>query len=141
MKTWRAMPTVDEFRLKKIGRIPMSYFKHRYLQSLNNKFLRSTEWFRTPILVAKTDAVDYPIRDPIPTTSQGRKTTVTIAFTTNHKGTAHSPKRQITRWRMCTLGWVRVRCFWAQVVSFFWLSGFTRKKSQQLVADFSWCYL
>lgn len=86
------MPTVDEFRLKKIGRIPMSYFKHRYLQSLNNKFLRSTEWFRTPILVAKTDAVDYSIRDPIPTTSQGRKTTVTIAFTTNQQRNSSQSK-------------------------------------------------
>lgn len=72
----------------------MNNLKHR--QSLNNEFIRHTEEFGQPILVPKTDAVDCffaACRESlISNTDQGRKTTVTIAITTNQQRNSSQSK-------------------------------------------------
>lgn len=96
IKTWRSKPIVDELRLKKIALINvlMNNLKHR--QSLNNEFIRPTEEFGQPILIPKTDAVDcfFPAcrGSLISITDQGRKTTVTIAITTNQQRNSSQSK-------------------------------------------------
>lgn len=72
----------------------MNNLKHR--QSLNNEFIRPTEGFGHPILVPKTDAVDCFFAacrgSLISNTGQGRKTTVTIAITTNQQRNSSQSK-------------------------------------------------
>lgn len=72
----------------------MNNLKHR--QSLNNEFIRHTEEFGHPILVPKTDAVDCFFAacrgSLISNTGQGRKTTVTIAITTNQQRNSSQSK-------------------------------------------------